>query len=144
MLAELAIANAAFKIIKTTLSNGKELADAGSAVAKYFGAEKTIAKKAASGKGDALAAYQAKRMLEKQEKELEFLLNKQGLLGYHNFLKFKAEYSRKQREEEKEERRKAYLQRKAFNQTLTIAIQVFGTLTIIMAALFGVALYIKF
>ena len=83
-------------------------------------------------------------MLEKQEKELEFLLNKQGLLGYHNFLKFKAEYSRKQREEEKEERRKAYLQRKAFNQTLTIAIQVFGTLTIIMAALFGVALYIKF
>ena len=53
-------------------------------------------------------------------------------------------YSRKQREEEKEERRKVYLQRKAFNQTLTIAIQVFGTLTIIMAALFGVALYIKF
>tara|TARA_B110000902_G_scaffold56354_1_gene65717 strand:- start:4826 stop:5260 length:435 start_codon:yes stop_codon:yes gene_type:complete len=144
MLAELAIANAAFKVIKTTLQNGKELADAGSAVANYFGAEKTIAKKAASGQGDALAAFQAKRLLEKQEKELEFLLNKQGLLGYHNFLKFKAEYTRNLREAEKAERREAYLKRKAFNESLTIAIQVFGALAIIMAALFGVALYMKF
>ena len=32
MLAELAIANAAFAVIKQTLSNGRELADAGKAV----------------------------------------------------------------------------------------------------------------
>ena len=38
MLAELAIANAAFSVIKQTLSNGKEIADAGSALTKYFGA----------------------------------------------------------------------------------------------------------
>ena len=42
MLAELAIANAAFKVIKSTLTNGREIADAGAALGKYFGAEKTI------------------------------------------------------------------------------------------------------
>ena len=42
MLAELAIANAAFSVIKQTLSNGKEIADAGSALTKYFGASQAI------------------------------------------------------------------------------------------------------
>ena len=41
MLAELAIANAAFQVIKQTLSNGKEIADAGSAVTKYFSASQS-------------------------------------------------------------------------------------------------------
>ena len=59
VLAELAIANAAFKIIKTTLSNGKEIADAGSALTKYFGASQSIQQKAKLGTGDVLAAYQA-------------------------------------------------------------------------------------
>ena len=74
MLAELAIANASFAIIKQTLANGRELADAGKAVGEYFGAEKTIAKAAASGKGDVLAMFQAKEQLAKQEEELKFML----------------------------------------------------------------------
>ena len=36
MLAELAIANAAFQVIKQTLANGKEIADAGSALTKVL------------------------------------------------------------------------------------------------------------
>jgi len=92
MLAELAIANAAFKIIKTTLSNGKEIADAGSALTKYFGASQAIEQKAKLGTGDVLAAYQAKQALERQEKELEFMLNKQGLLGYYKYQQFRDEF----------------------------------------------------
>ena len=63
MLAELAIANAAFKVIKTTLENGREIGAAGAALGKYFGAEKAIAKQVANGSGNVLEAFQAKEAL---------------------------------------------------------------------------------
>ena len=139
MLAELAIANAAFKIIKTTLSNGKEIADAGSALTKYFGASQSIQQKAKLGTGDVLAAYQAKQAIERQEKELEFMLNKQGLLGYYKYQQFKEEFNRKQ----KAEVRKRVAEQKALQDNITLAIKVMSILLIIMAALFGVALYLR-
>ncbi len=139
VLAELAIANAAFKIIKTTLSNGKEIADAGSALTKYFGASQSIQQKAKLGTGDVLAAYQAKQAIERQEKELEFMLNKQGLLGYYKYQQFKEEFNRKQ----KAEVRKRVAEQKALEDNITLAIKVMSILLIIMAALFGVALYLR-
>ena len=54
MLAELMVANAAFKVIKTTLENGREIGAAGAALGKYFGAEKAIQKQVASGSGNIL------------------------------------------------------------------------------------------
>jgi len=139
MLAELAIANAAFKIIKTTLSNGKEIADAGSALTKYFGASQSIKQKAKMGTGDVLAAYQAKQAIDRQEKELEFMLNKQGLLGYYKYQQFKKEFENKH----KAEVRKRAAERKALEDNITLAIKVMSILLIIMAALFGVALYLR-
>ena len=139
VLAELAIANAAFKIIKTTLSNGKEIADAGSALTKYFGASQSIQQKAKLGTGDVLAAYQAKQAIERQEKELEFMLNKQGLLGYYKYQQVKEEFNRKQ----KAEVRKRVAEQKALEDNITLAIKVMSILLIIMAALFGVALYLR-
>ena len=139
MLAELAIANAAFKIIKTTLSNGKEIADAGSALTKYFGASKSIQQKAKMGTGDVLAAYQAKQTIERQERELEWMLNKQGLLGYYKYQQFKEEFNRKH----KAEVRKRLAEQKALEDNITLAIKVMGILLVIMAALFGVALYLR-
>ena len=143
MLAELAIANAAFKIIKTTLSNGRELLDAGDAVGNYFKAEKDIAKAAASGKGDVLAAFQAKETLARQEEELKYMLNKQRLQGYADFIKFKAQYTRDLREAELAARKKKAAQQKALEDNITLAIKVMGILLVIVAALFGVALYLR-
>ena len=140
MLAELAIANAAFAVIKTTLSNGRELVDAGKAVGDYFGAEKAIAKQVEAGTGDVLAAFQAKKQLQKQEEELKFMLNKQGLMGYHNFLEFKANYSREQKELQKEQARQRFLRQKKLNENLTIATKVFSIIAIVMIALFVAAL----
>ena len=48
MLAELAAANAAFAVIKTTISNGRELVDAGQALGNYFSAKSQLAKKVES------------------------------------------------------------------------------------------------
>ena len=139
MLAELAIANAAFKIIKTTLSNGKEIADAGSALTKYFGASQSIKQKAKMGTGDVLAAYQAKQAIERQEKELEWMLNKQGIMGYYKYCQFREEFNRKH----KAEVRKRLAEQKALEDNITLAIKVMGILLVIMAALFGVALYLR-
>ena len=140
MLAELAIANAAFKIIKTTLSNGKEIADAGSALTKYFGASQSIKQKAKMGTGDVLAAYQAKQAIERQEKELEWMLNKQSIQGYYKYCQFRDEFHRKQKADVKKQKAQA----KEIKDTLVLAGQVVGILVTILAAFFGVVMYIKY
>ena len=138
MLAELAIANAAFQVIKTTLSNGKEIADAGSALTKYFSASQAIEKKAQLGTGDVLAAYQAKQAIERQERELEFMLNKQGLLGYYKYQQFRDEFHRKQKAESK--RRK--VRQAKINSNINDGLIAMGIVIIILAAAFGVAFYL--
>ena len=140
MLAELMVANAAFAVIKQTLSNGKEIADAGSALTKYFGASQSIENKIKSGNGDVLGAYQAKQAIEKQEKELEFMLNKQGLLGYYKYQQFRDEYYKKQKADAKKQKAQA----KEIKDTLVLAGQVIGILITILAAFFGVVMYLKY
>ena len=144
MIAELMVANAAFKVIKQALTNGKELFDVAEATSKYFKAENDIAKEVATkGKGSALEAYQAQQQLRKQEDELKYMLNKQGLLGYANFLQFKAEWARDQKEQAKLAARKRHQRAKALEANITIGLKVMSTLLIILAALFGVALYVR-
>ena len=139
MLAELAIANAAFSVIKQTLNNGKEIADAGSALAKYFGASQAIEKKAKLGTGDVLAAYQAKLALERQEKELEFMLNKQGLMGYYKYQQFRDEFQKKQKDAAKKQK----IKNAKINSAINDALIAMGIVLIIMAAAFGVAYYLR-
>ena len=131
-------ANAAFAVIKQTLSNGKEIADAGSALTKYFSASQAIEKKAQLGTGDVLAAYQAKQAIERQEKELEWMLNKQSLLGYYSYCKFRDEFHKKQKDESK--RRK--VRQAKINSNINDGLKAMGIVLIIMAAAFGVAYYL--
>jgi len=139
VLAELAIANAAFQVIKTTLSNGKEIADAGSALTKYFGASQAIEQKAKLGTGDVLAAYQAKQALERQEKELEFMLNKQSLLGYYSYCKFRDEFHKKQKADAK----KRKIRQAKINSNINDGLIAMGIVIIILAAAFGIFYYIR-
>lgn len=143
MLAELAIANAAFQVIKQTLSNGKEIADAGASLGKYFGAEKAIAKQVASGSGNVLEAFQAKEALVRQEEELKFMLNKQRLHGWKDFVAFKAAYTRELKEAELAARKQKAAKAKALDENLMVAMKVFGILIVILGALFGVAIYVR-
>jgi len=139
MLAELMIANAAFKVIKTTISNGKEIADAGAALTKYFGASQSIKQKAALGTGDVLAAYQAKQAIERQEKELEWMLNKQGLLGYYKYCQFRDEFFKKQ----KALAVKQKVRDKEIQKNVEIGFIVITLSVIILAIFIGVIIYIK-
>ena len=139
MLAELMVANAAFAVIKKTLVNGKEIADAGSALTKYFSASQAIEQKVKTGNGDVLGAYQAKQAIERQEKELEFMLNKQGLLGYYKYCQFRDEFHKKQKAAAKKHKVKV----NARQENLIIGLQVTGILVMILGALFGVAIYMR-
>lgn len=140
MLAELMVANAAFAVIKQTLSNGKDIADAGSALTKYFGASQSIENKIKSGNGDVLGAYQAKQAIEKQEKELAWMLNKQEIQGYYKYQKFREEFYKKQKADAKKQKAQA----KEIKDTLVLAGQVVGILITILAAFFGVVMYLKY
>ena len=139
MLAELAIANAAFQVIKQTLSNGKEIADAGSALTKYFGASQAIEQKAKLGTGDVLAAYQAKQAIERQEKELEWMLNKQGLLGYYKYQQFRDEFFEKQKAEAAKQR----IRNKKIKSNVETGFVVTLLTILFLAAFVGVLIYIK-
>ena len=140
MLAELAIANAAFQVIKQTLSNGKEIADAGSALTKYFGASQSIKQKAQIGTGDVLGAYQAKQQIERQEKELEFMLNKQGLLGYYKYCQFRDDFYKKQKSAAKKHKVKVNQRKENLATGLLVTII---TVVMILGVLFGVAIYTR-
>ena len=139
MLAELAIANAAFQVIKQTLSNGKEIADAGSALTKYFGASQAIQQKAKMGTGDVLAAYQAKQAIERQEKELEFMLNKQGLLGYYKYQQFRDEFFKTQKAEAAKQR----VRNKKIKSNVETGFLITLLTIIFLGAFVGLLIYIK-
>ena len=79
MLAELAAANAAFSVIKSFVSNGKELASCGKQISDFVFAKEQIQKKAnkkkASGVGGGdLEEFMALEKIKEQEKELKQLM----------------------------------------------------------------------
>lgn len=113
MIAELAAANAAFDVIKQSIQNGKEIYEAGEAVAEYFGLKNEIQKKAHEhGYKSDLQAFMAAEQLKKQEQELKEMMIYQGRGGmWEDWLNFQKEM-KESREKEKEEKRKAKLKRK--------------------------------
>ena len=82
MLAELAAANAAFGVIKEAIANGKELYEAGEALADYFGLKAQIQKRAHEhGYKSDLQAFLAAEQLKEQEQALKNMLIWQGRPG---------------------------------------------------------------
>ena len=68
MLAELAAANAAFAVIKQAVSNGKEIAAAGNAIAEFVGAkEKLQAKAQKKGNGSDLEEFMALEQIRRKK-----------------------------------------------------------------------------
>ena len=110
MIAELAAANAAFDVIKQTLQNGREIYEAGEALATYFGLKTEIQKKAHQhGYKSDIAAFMAAEELAAKENELREMMIYQGRGGmWDDWLAFQAEIKRSREEAELEERRAKY------------------------------------
>ena len=106
MLAELAAANAAFGVIKSFISNGKELASCGKQISDFVFAKEQIQKKASKqrakgGSGD-LDEFMALEKIQAQEKELKQLMIYAGRPGlWEDWQRYQAEARKSRRYAEK-------------------------------------------
>lgn len=97
MLLELAAANAAFAVIKETISNGGDILAAGQHLFTYFDSKSAIQKKAAEGgsKSD-MEEFMALERLKQQEDQLREIMVYTGRPGmWQDWLKFQADAKKK-------------------------------------------------
>ena len=95
MLAELAIANAAFGVIKETIANGGDIMAAGSHIFKFFDSKSELSKKANQSGSDSEAFF-ALEQVKQHEAAIQQLFIYQGRPGlWDDWLQFQAEARRK-------------------------------------------------
>ena len=138
MLAELAIANAAFEVIKTALGNGKELFELGDHLSHFSNAGREIdhkarlAKKGSEQESD-LEIFMAQEAMRVKREELKELMIRTRHLLWDEFLHFEGEQMKaRQKAARLEEKRKA--ERTDFIMTCAAWIVAF---LILAGSLFG-------
>lgn len=106
MLAELAVANAAFAVIKEAVANSGDLMAAGESLFKFFDSKAELQKKAKSSNGSDrgdLEAFMALEQIRKQEEELKEMMIYQGRGGlWTDWLKFQLDAKKKREAAERE------------------------------------------
>jgi hypothetical protein len=103
MLAELAVANAAFAVIRETVQNGGDIFSAGKSLFSYFDNKSAIQRKANEGGENALEEFAALEQLKTQEAELKRMMVYHGRAGlWDDWLKFQAEAARKREADKRE------------------------------------------
>jgi len=127
MLAELAAANAAFGVIKSFISNGKELASCGKQISDFVFAKEQIQKKASKQRAKGvrtndLEEFMALEKIKQQEEELKQIMIYAGRPGlWQDWQRFQAEARKSRRYAEK-------MAEKQRQEMLEIAGWVFGVL----------------
>ena len=106
MLAELAAANAAFSVIKSFVSNGKELGGCVKQISDFVFAKEQIEKKAkkkkAGGGGSDLEEFMALEQIKEKEDELKKIMIYLGRPGlWQDWQAFQAEARKSRRYQEK-------------------------------------------
>ena len=125
MLAELAAANAAFGVIKSFISNGKELANCGKQISDFVFAKEEIEKKVKKKKAKGihtndLEEFMALEQLKQKEEELKQIMIYVGRPGlWADWQKFQAQARKARREQER-------LERKRREEILTVVQWVVG------------------
>mgnify|MGYP003669047010 FL=1 len=106
MLAELAAANAAFSVIKSFISNGKELTGCAKHISDFVFAKEEIEKKAnkqkSKGGGADLEEFMALEQIREKEEELKKMMIYLGRPGlWQDWQEFQAEARKSRRYQEK-------------------------------------------
>tara|TARA_R100000664_G_C2759750_1_gene149848 strand:- start:1419 stop:1850 length:432 start_codon:yes stop_codon:yes gene_type:complete len=130
MLAELAAANAAFAVIKQCVSNGREIAAAGNAIAQFVGAkEKLEAKAQRKGGGSDLEEFMALEQIRQQEAELKQFMIYAGRPGlWNDWQRFqaKARVARREAEAAATVRRKKIMEATIITVFVLVVVLVIG------------------
>ena len=128
MLAELAMANAAFGVIKTAISNGRDLAHVGKQIGDWVGAEESLKQKADTDKNSMFNKFMGKDtndfesflaldQMKEQRRALESHMRLYGRPGLYDSW---VEYQSMARKSRKEARLKRERDHEEFIQTLLI------------------------
>ena len=133
MLAELAAANAAFGVIKSFISNGKDLASCGKQISDFVFAKEQIEKKAKKQKAKGvrtndLEEFMALEKIKQQEEELKQIMIYVGRPGlWQDWQKFQAEARKSRRYAEKmaQRRREELIEMMGYS-IASIALLAFG------------------
>jgi hypothetical protein len=145
MLAEIAVATAAYKTIKAGLMAGKELYDLGDQLTQYFGAKSSLAKTVeySSKPKNEMQEFLELVKMKAQEKELRDWMIWQGRAGlWDDWIAFQANCAVERKEAIKDEAIRKQRRYNALQANLKTAIKAGLILLIIMGALFGVAFYL--
>ena len=144
MLAELAAANAAFSVIKSFVSNGKELANCGKQISDFVFAKEQIQKKASKQRAKGirtndLEEFMALEKIKQQEEELKQIMIYAGRPGlWQDWQRFQAEARKSRRYAEK-------MAEKQRQDMLEVAGWVFGVtifVGIVIAMVYGLAKWV--
>ena len=132
MLAELAAANAAFAVIKQAVSNGKEIAAAGNAIAEFVGAKEKLQQKAQKkGGGSDLEEFMALEKIKEQEEQLKQIMIYAGRPGlWHDWQRFqaKARVARREAEIAAAEKRRKIVEGTLIGLFILLCLAVVGSL----------------
>jgi hypothetical protein len=145
MLAELAVINAAYGVIKEVVGNGQELYAAGQHIAQFFNTKYELQKKLNERPPDQrnqLEEFFALEEIKAREQELKELMIYSGRPGlWDDWLRFQADQARARREEIARLELEAYNKRKQIQHWIEIAAWSVGTMIVVSSA---VALLIFF
>jgi hypothetical protein len=140
VLAELALCNAAFSVIKEAVQNSGDIMAAGESLFKYFDNKAEIQKKAAakggSDRGD-LEEFMALEKLKQQEEELKQMMIYQGRAGlWTDWLKFQLDAKKRREAVEREKvlKKQRIIQRIKDIGMIILVIVLLGGLGLIIGA----------
>jgi hypothetical protein len=142
MLAELALANSAFAVIKEAVQNSGDLMNAGQAIFQYFDQKSAIQKKyedkAKKAKTNDIEEFFALEQLKKQETELREMMQWQGRAGmWTDWLEFQ-----KQAKAKREEARRAELRAAAARKAKIIAVAGWSFVAMLLTTLMVIGVWV--
>jgi len=126
MIAELAIANAAFAVIKETINNGGDILAAGQHIFGYFNSKAKIQKELnKKGSGNELEEFFALEALKQEEEELKEMMIYSGRAGmWDEWLQFQVEARRSRERDAAQERAKKLKFKRKIQDVVNIVMAV--------------------
>ncbi len=144
MLAELAVANAAFGVIKSAISNSRELASVGKQIGDWIGAEETLKERADTDKNSVLnkvlgkesndfESFLALDKLKEQRRELESHMRLYGRPGlFDSWVLYQAEARKSRRAAAKRQA----IERQEMRELVTTVIVIAGFVGLTIVGLY--------
>ena len=139
MLAELAVINAAYGVIKEVVGNGQELYAAGQYVAQFFNTKYELQKKLNEKPPDQrnqLEEFFALEEIKAKEQELKDLMIIAGRPGlWDDWLQFQADQARARREEIARLEREAYEKKERLKHNVELALAAVSITAVIVGVI---------